>query len=303
MSKAMISVAAIILVVLLMIASGCFYIISEKERGLVLRFGQIINSDLSPGLHVKVPVIDERKIFDGRLQTSELPSSRFLTQEKKAVIVDAYVKWRIDNVQEFYRSTSGDMFRANTLLSQRVESRLRNKFGSLTLTDVVSGQRDELMKEITEGVDEVAKKTLGLRVIDVRVRKIDLPSTVSESVFNRMQSEREKEAREYRARGQEAALIIQANADKQKQVIIANAKKEADIIRGEGDAEATVIYANAYSKDKQFYSFYKSLTAYKKSFSSPSDLLILNSDSAFFKYFNKNVLPSTDEQHIAKKQP
>lgn len=305
MSKRMIYFAAILLVVLLLAVSNCFYIVSERERGLLLRFGQIVSTNINPGLHIKIPVIDKLIIFDGRLQTSELPSSRFLTQEKKAVIVDAYVKWRIDNVQEFYRATSGDMFRANTLLSQRVESRLRNKFGSLKLTDVVSGQRDELMKDITVSVDSVARKTLGLHVVDVRVRKIDLPSSVSESVFNRMQSEREKEAREYRAQGQEAAFIIQADADKQKQIIIANAKKEADILRGEGDAQATIIYAKAYNKDKQFYSFYKSLTAYKKSFNSASNLLILNSDSAFFKYFNKNTLPSLEEhqQQASKKQP
>jgi len=234
-------------------------------------------------------IIDKLRIFDARLQTLELPSSRFLTQEKKAVIVDAYVKWRIANVQRFYKATSGDMFRANTLLSQRVESRLRNKFGSLTLTDVVSGQRDELMKDITAGVDAVAEKTLGIQVVDVRVRQIDLPQSVSESVFNRMKSEREKEAREYRAQGKEAADVIQADADKQRQIILANAQKEADIVRGKGDAEATAIYAKAYGKNEKFYSFYKSLSAYDKAFSDPSDLLILNSNHTFFKYFNKDA--------------
>ncbi len=295
----MIYSAAILLLIVLLTVSGCFYVISEKERGLLLRFGQITKTDIKPGLHFKMPVIDKLVIFDGRLQTSELPSSRFLTQEKKAVIVDAYVKWRITDVQSFYRATSGDMLRANTLLSQRVESRLRNKFGSLKLTDVVSGQRDELMRDITQSIDLVTTKTLGLNVIDVRVRKIDLPASVSESVFKRMQSEREKEAREYIAQGQEAALGIRANADKEKQIILANAQKKSDIIRGSGDAQATEIYAKAYNMDISFYSFYQSLISYKASFKSPKDLLILNSENPFFKYFNENMLSS---KYVDKKQ-
>lgn len=287
MNKRMTTFIVAALVVLL-VAANSFYVVSEKERGVLLRFGQIVNANVKPGLHVKIPFIEKLRVFDARLQSLELPSSRFLTQEKKAVIVDAYVKWRIADVQRFYKATSGDMFRANTLLSQRVESRLRNKFGSLTLTDVVSGQRDELMKDITKSVDVVAEKTLGIQVVDVRVKQIDLPQSVSESVFNRMKSEREKEAREYRAQGKEAADVIQADADKQKQIILANAQKEADIVRGQGDAEATAIYATAYGQNEKFYSFYKSLLAYKKAFSDPSDLLILNSDNAFFKYFNKD---------------
>ncbi|MBE8232362.1 MAG: protease modulator HflC, partial [Endozoicomonadaceae bacterium] len=194
---------------------GCFilligffdalFILTEKERGVVLRFGQLVDANITPGLHVKLPFIDKLYRFDARLQSLSLPSSRFLTKEKKAVIVDAYVKWKIVNVPVFYRSTSGDLFRANTLLSQRIESSLRDKFGSLTLIDVVSGQRDELMEEITHGIALKTQEALGIKVQDVRVKKIDLPQSVSESVFNRMNSEREKEAREYRAQGKESA--------------------------------------------------------------------------------------------------
>ena len=290
------TVTLIALLFVFVIVANCFYIVSERERGLLLRFGQVVNTDIQPGLHIKIPFIDKLRIFDGRLQSLELPSSRFLTQEKKAVIVDAYVKWFIIDVQRFYQSTSGDLFRANTLLSQRVESRLRNKFGSLTLTDVVSGQRDELMKDITEGIDTVAEETLGVKVIDVRVKQIDLPQSVSESVFNRMRSEREKEAREYRAQGKEASEIIKATADRQRQVLLANAQKQADIARGQGDAEATTVYANAYGIDKSFYSFYKSLSAYKNAFKDPSDLLILDPDNDFFKYFRKSKGSITQSQ-------
>ncbi len=285
MSKRL-TTAIILLILILLVLVNSLFVVSEKERAVLLRFGLIVNANVKPGLHIKIPFIETLRAFDGRLQSLELPSSRFLTQEKKAVIVDAYVKWRISNVQLFYQATSGDMFRANTLLSQRVESRLRNKFGSLTLTDVVSGQRDELMKEITSSVNFMAEKTLGIHVGDVRVKQIDLPQTVSESVFNRMKSERDKEAREYRAQGKEAADIIQAEAERQKQIILANAQKQADIIQGHGDALATDIYAKAYNKNENFYSFYRSLNAYKKSLGDSSDLLILDATNPFFKYLN-----------------
>ena len=279
------AVSIIVVLALFLVSTNAFFIISELECAVLLRFGQVINSGVKPGLHIKIPFVDKVRIFDARLQSLNLPSSRFLTQEKKALIVDAYVKWRIFDVERYYKATSGDSLRASTLLSQRVESRLRDKVGSLTLTDVVSGQRDEIMIDITIHVSKVAKKNLGIEVVDVRIKQIDLPNSVSESVFSRMASEREKEAREYRARGKESAEVIQANADKQRQILLADAQKESDILRGQGEAEAAKIYAEAYGKNIQFYSFYQSLNAYRSSFNKRSDLLVLDADHDFLKYF------------------
>ena len=219
--------------VAIILAWGSLFVVSERERAVLLRFGQVVRADIQPGFHVKVPLIDKVRVFDGRLQTLDVPSERFLTLEQKAVIVDSYIKWRIHDVFAFYRATAGDVFRANTLLAQRAESRMRNKFGGLTLNEVVSGQRDELMKDITESLDVVAQQEMGISVVDVRVKKIDLPPQVSDSVYERMSSEREKEAQEYRSKGQEMAEGIRANADRQTRVIMADAYREAEMIRGE----------------------------------------------------------------------
>lgn len=264
------------------------YVVSERERAVLLRFGEIVNSDVKPGLHFKIPIIDKLRTFDGRLQTLDVPQERFFTQEKKAVIVDAYIKWRIANVQEFYRSTSGDIFRANTLLSQRGGSRLREKFGVLTLNEVVSGQRDELMTDITEILNK-SVKGLGMEVLDVRVKKIDLPPQVSDSVFERMSSERRKEAQEYRSKGNEMAKAIRANADRERQVILAVAYRDSQKLRGDGDAVAAAIYAKSYSEDVDFYSFYRSLKAYRSTFNSRSDVLLLELDNEFFRYMNHSA--------------
>lgn len=271
--------------VAVILAWGSLFVVSERERAVLLRFGQVVRADIQPGFHVKVPLIDKVRVFDGRLQTLDVPSERFLTLEQKAVIVDSYIKWRIHDVFAFYRATAGDVFRANTLLAQRAESRMRNKFGGLTLNEVVSGQRDELMKDITESLDGVARKEMGISVVDVRVKKIDLPPQVSDSVYERMSSEREKEAQEYRSKGQEMAEGIRANADRQTRVIMADAYREAEMIRGEGDAKAAEIYASAYSRDSEFYAFYRSLKAYKQSFSGSSgDIMLLEPKGDFFRY-------------------
>ncbi|MCK5893278.1 MAG: protease modulator HflC [Endozoicomonadaceae bacterium] len=264
------------------------YVVSARERAILLRFGEVINGDVKPGLHFKIPFIDKLRIFDGRLQTLDVPQERFFTQEKKAVIVDAYIKWRIANVQDFYRSTSGDVFRANTLLSQRGGSRLREKFGVLTLNEVVSGQREELMTEITDVLNK-SVELLGMEVLDVRVKKIDLPPQVSDSVFDRMSSERRKEAQEYRSKGSEMAKAIRANADRERQVIIAVAYRDSQKLRGDGDAASSAIYSKAYSEDAEFYSFYRSLTAYRNTFNSRSDILLLEPDNDFFRYMNHSA--------------
>ena len=282
-SKAM--TALILIGVVLLGVLSSVYVVSERERAVLLRFGEIVRPDVKPGLHFKVPFIDKLRVFDGRIQTLDVPQERFFTQEKKAVIVDAYIKWRIADVQEFYRSTSGDAFRANTLLSQRAGSRLREKFGVLTLNEVVSGQRDELMTEITETLNKSVER-LGMQVLDVRVKKIDLPPQVSDSVFDRMSSERRKEAQEYRSKGNEMAKAIRANADRERQVIIAAAYRDSQKIRGDGDAKAASIYSKAYGEDAEFYSFYRSLKAYRDTFDSSSDILLLEPDSEFFQFMN-----------------
>ena len=276
----------IIGLVVVILAWGSLFVISERERAVQLRFGEIVKKNIEPGLQVKIPLIDKVRVFDGRLQTLEVPSERFLTLEQKAVIVDSYIKWRIDDVYSFYRATAGDVFRANTLLAQRAESRMRNRFGGLTLNEVVSGQRDQLMSGITQSLDEVARKELGVTVIDVRVKRIDLPPQVSDSVFERMSSEREKEAQEYRSKGQEMAEGIMANADREKRVILAEAYREAEMIRGDGDAKAAEVYAAAYSQDSEFYSFFRSLQAYRSTFKDTGDIMLLEPKGDFFRYLS-----------------
>ena len=286
-NKLFFSILMLFLVVITL--SSSVFIVSERQRAVQLRFREITKENIPAGLHFKIPFIDQVKMFEARLQTVRVPSERFLTLEQKAVIVDSYIKWRIHDVGIFYRATAGDSLRANALLVQRAESRMRNKFGGLTLTEVVSGQRDELMKDITESLGEVARTELGVDIIDVRVKRIDLPAQVSDSVFSRMSSEREKEAQEYRAKGREAAEIIRANADKEKRIILAESYKKAEIIRGDGDAKAAEIYANAYKKDPEFYAFTRRLKSYRESFKSANDILVLDPKGDFFEYFsNKN---------------
>ncbi|MTI13854.1 protease modulator HflC [Sansalvadorimonas verongulae] len=276
--------ALIALGVVVLVAANSLFMVTELERGVQLRFGQITNDNLQPGLHVKVPFIDKVRIFDGRLQPLDVPQARFLTLEQKAVVVDAYIKWQIQDVEKFYKATNGELYRVSQLLTQRADSRLRNSFGGLTLNEVVSGRRDQMMEDITSGLNAVALKELGVSVRDVRVKKIDLPDDVSDSVFKRMASEREKEAQEYRSKGKEMGKAIRANADRERRVILADAYRRAEITRGEGDAESASIYAGAYKKDAEFYSFYRSLQAYKSSFNSPSDVMLLEPDSDFFRY-------------------
>ena len=270
--------------VIVILAWGSLFVVTERERAVQLRFGEVVKKNIEPGLQVKIPLIDKVRVFDGRLQTLEVPSERFLTLEQKAVIVDSYIKWRIDDVYSFYRATAGDVFRANTLLAQRAESRMRNRFGGLTLNEVVSGQRDQLMSGITRSLDEVARQELGVSVIDVRVKRIDLPPQVSDSVFERMSSEREKEAQEYRSKGQEMAEGIMANADREKRVILAESYREAEMIRGDGDAKAAETYAEAYNKDPEFYAFFRSLQAYRTSFNDSGDIMLLEPKGDFFRY-------------------
>jgi len=283
--RSLISLIAIFLV--LLVGFQCMYIVSERERAVLLKFGEVVKTDVPPGLHFKIPIVNKVRKFDGRLLTLDSQSQRFLTLEKKAVIVDSYVKWRISSVEKYYTATSGDEFVAARLLSSRVDTGLRNQFGERSMHEVVSGERDELMTELTHNLNDIAQKELGMEVLDVRVKGIDLPPEVSSSVFNRMATERDREARDHRAKGKELAEGISADADRQKTVIEAKAFRDAEKIRGEGDALAAATYAQAYNQDPEFYAFYRSLKAYKETFSNKGDILILKPDSEFFKYLNK----------------
>ena len=224
--------------------------------------------------------------FDARILTLDTPTESFFTVERKRLLVDSYVKWRIADVGAYYRATGGDENVAQNRLSTRVNGGLRNQFGTRTLHEVVSGKRDELMQEILSDLNSTVEGTLGIEVIDVRVKRIDLPEEVSDQVYRRMTAEREKEARELRARGLEQAEKIRADADRQKVVIEANAYKEAEQLRGQGDARATAVYAAAYEKDPEFFSFTRSLAAYQKAFSNKGDILLVDPDNDFFRYLD-----------------
>ena len=275
---------SVIAVVVLLVLSNSLYIIKETERGVKLQFGEVVEADLQPGLHFKIPFVNTIRKFDARVQTLDTRPQSFLTLEKKRLVVDSYVKWIISDTSKFYTATSGDSYRAADLLSTRIETSLRNQFGTRTLTEVVSGEREEVMDAVIATLRKISEEELGLRVVDVRVKRIDLPSEVSNSVYERMRTERERLARELRSRGKELAEGIRADADRQSTVILANAYRESEVTRGEGDAQAASIYANAYNKDPEFYSFYRSLMAYRESFKSGSDVLLLKPDSEFFRY-------------------
>lgn len=274
--------AALALLALLIYAST--FIVNEWEMAIKLRLGEIVDSDYTPGLHYKVPVLNDIKKFDRRIQTLDSQPQRFLTIEKKDVIVDSYAKWRISNAAQFYRSTGGNASRTARLLSERINTSLRDEFGKRTIQEVVSEDRLELMTRLTKDVDRRAAD-LGVEVVDVRVKKIDLPPEVSESVYQRMRAERERVARDLRAKGSEAAERIRADADRQRTVTLADAYKESEELRGEGDAKAAEIYAKAYTQDSDFYAFYRSLNAYRGTFGSGGDVMVLQPDSEFFRFF------------------
>lgn len=279
--------ALVAALVIILLGSKSLYIVKETERAVLLQFGEIVEEDVKPGLHFKFPFINVVRKFDSRVMTLDARPLAFLTLEKKRLIVDSFVKWRVAEVQKYYTATSGDEFRAAELLSTRVEGELRNQFGERTLTEVVSGQREEVMADVIKKLSALTQNELGVEVVDVRIKRIDLPPEVSNSVYERMRTERERLARELRSRGKELAEGIRADADRQKTVIEAEAYREAEQIRGEGDASAARLYADAYQRDPEFYSFTRSLEAYKNSFGQSGDVMLLKPDSDFFKYLGK----------------
>lgn len=275
--------------ILAVLASACLFVVKETERAVVLKFGEVVRPDVEPGIHWKVPFMHTVRRFDGRILTLDARAERYLTLEKKALMVDAYAKWRIVDVRKFYTATQGEEVRAHALLGQRINDGLRNEIGRRDMHEVVSGERDQLMETLTGELNKVAKSELGVEVVDIRVKRIDLPAEVSPKVYERMKSEREREAREHRSRGQELGEGIRAGADRERTIIQSEAYRDAERLRGEGDAVAAAVYADAYNKNPEFYAFWRSLSAYENAFRSKSDVLVIEPDSDFFKYMESQT--------------
>jgi len=275
---------AILGIAVVIVLYHSLYIVTERERGVLLRFGEVVDPNLQPGLHLKIPFVNNVRKFDGRIITVDARAERFLTQEQKFLEVDSFAKYRISDTAKYFTATSGEEGRAAGLLAQRINDGLRNQVGQRTIQEVVSGERDQLMEELTQQLNVVALDELGVEVVDIRVKKIDLPEQVSDSVYQRMNAEREKEARELRSQGRELAEGIRAAADREVTVISAEAYRDAERIRGEGDAEATRIYAESFNQDPEFYAFTRSLRAYQESFRGSGDVILVQPDSDFFRY-------------------
>ena len=276
----------VLIAAVLLVGLSSLFIVDERQLAIKFQLGEIVESDYAPGLHIKAPwPINNVRKFDKRILTLDTRPERFLTGEKKNVSVDFFVKWRIKDPATYYTSFMGDERQAGLRLLQIVNNGLQLEFDQRTIKQVVSDDRSVMMTDLTtKANNEVAP--FGIEIVDVRIKQIELPEEVRNSVYERMVSERERIATEHRAQGQEAAKGIQARADRKRTVILAEAKRDAEISRGEGDALATEIYANAYGENEDFYAFYRSMNAYRAALANPNDVLVLEPDSEFFKYFN-----------------
>lgn len=277
---------AVIAVVLLVIGvfSVSVFTVDQRQNAIVFQLGEVKEVITKPGIHFKWPLIQNVRYFDTRILTLDSPEEdRFLTSEKKNVLVDSFVKWRIVDVKQYYNSMGGDEMRAHNRLAQTINAGLREEFGKRSIHDVVSGERDKIMDEMRVKAD-VDARSFGVQVVDVRLKRVDLPAEVSESVYRRMEAERKRVANELRSTGSAEAEKIRADADRQREVILAEAYRDAQRAKGEGDAKATAIYAQAFGQNPEFYSFYRSLDAYRQSFRSKSDVMLLEPNSEFFKY-------------------
>ncbi len=283
-TKAAYLILPILLTLLLLSYLSCFYV-NQHEKAIVFRLGKMLASDYTPGLHFKTPIINKVRTFDARVQTLDTKSERFLTSEKKNVIVDSFAKWRIGDVGLFYTTVGGDEYQANLRLDQIMKDAMRGEFGLRTIKQLISEDRSELRQTLLDKLSPAAEK-FGVKLIDIRIKRIDLPSEVSSSVYQRMRAERERVAREFRSQGAENAELISAESEKQRQVLLAGAQRDSEIIRGHGDAESADIYAKTFSRNPEFYAFYRSLQAYQTAFEKTQDTLVLKANSEFFKYFN-----------------
>ncbi|MEQ8406660.1 MAG: protease modulator HflC [Gammaproteobacteria bacterium] len=285
--KNFVAIGLVLLVVL--VTANSLFVVKETERAVMLQFGELVDADLAPGLHVKLPWVNTVRKFDGRIQTEDSMPERFLTLEQKALEVDSYAKWRILDVGQFYVSTRGSTSRAGALLAERINDGLRDQIGARNLQEVVAGERDQLMVDLTAELNETTASDIGIEVIDVRVKRIDLPDDVRSSVYERMITERNREAQELRSRGEELAIGIRADAERQAVIFEAEAYRDAERIRGDGDATATAVYAEAFQKDPEFYAFTRSLNSYRETFSSKGDFLLLDPQSDYFKYLRNGA--------------
>ncbi len=283
-ARSMLSLLVLALVTVL-IANSAYYV-DQREKALVFKFGEIIRSDDEPGLRWKIPFVNNVEFYDARIQTMDANPELYLTNEKKNLMVDSFVKWRISDVAKYYVTVSGNSTAARRRLAQRVNDSLRREFGTRDVHQVVSGDRAEIM-DVVRKATNVEAGQIGVEIVDVRLKRVDLVPAVSERVYVRMEAERSRIAKQLRARGAEAAEKIQADADRQRTVIIANASRDSQKVKGEGDAQAADIYAQAYNQDPEFYSFYRSINAYKSSFSGSASMLVLDTTSEFFSYFKK----------------
>jgi membrane protease subunit HflC len=272
-----------LLVLLIALLPQAVYTINMMEKAVLLRFQKVQRTDFEPGLYFKIPFIDQVLKFDKRTLTLDAEPERFLTKEKKFLIVDSFIMWRIDDEGKYFTTTGGDEFSAQRLLAQKVNAGLRDEFGIRTIREVVSGERREVMSILKEQANTAAEG-LGIHIVDVRIKKVDLPEAVSDAVYNRMISERTRVAKELRSQGAEAAERIRADADRQRTEILADAYRQAQEIRGEGDAVSAETYARAYTKNEEFFKLYRSLEAYRKTFQGQSDIMVLEPDSEFFRF-------------------
>ena len=277
-------VGLVVIAAAVLIGSLAVFTVNEREKAVLFRLGEIVKADFTPGLYFQMPFVNNVLKFDARIQTLDAEPERYLTSEKKNVIVDSFVKWKIDDVTTYYTSTGGDSSRANVRLSQVIKDGLRGEFGKRTIQEVISGERNEIMELLTKAANKQAD-AFGIDIVDVRIKRIDLAREISESVYQRMEAERTRVAKDLRARGAEAAEIIRAEADRKRTVLLAEAYRDSEKNRGDGDGSSANIYAVAYGKNPEFYSLYRSLTAYKSTFSSKDDILVVEPNSEFFKYF------------------
>jgi membrane protease subunit HflC len=288
MDQGKLMTVVVALMITVLVGSFCVFKVDERERAIKFRLGEIVKTDFDPGLYFKFPLVNNVRKFDARIVTLDSDPERYLTSEKKNVIVDSFVKWQIEDVGVYYTAMGGDERQANLRLSQIIRDGLRGEFGKRTIQEVVSGERAEIMTILTANASRQAKE-FGISVVDVRIKRIDLSQDVSTSVFQRMEAERARVAKDLRSKGAEAAERIRADADRQRTIIIADAFRDAEELRGEGDGEAAAIYAKAFTQDSEFYSFYRSLNAYRDSFKDKSDIVVLEPDNDFFKYFKSST--------------
>jgi len=273
-----------IIVVALGILSVSVFTVDEREKAIKFRLGEIVRSDYTPGIYLQMPFVNNIRKFDARLQTMDARPKRIITKEKKYVLVDAFVKWRIGDIEQFYTTMAGEIRQANIRLDPIVKRQLTEEFGKRTIQDLVAGDRETVMKLLAENIKKEVKK-YGIEVVDMRVKRVDFEQDISENVFNRMRTERDRVARERRAKGRAEGERIRADADREYTSTLATAYATAQATRGDGDATAAATYADAYGRNKEFYSFYRSLDAYRTSFSNKNDVILLQPDSDFFKYF------------------